>query len=157
MKKVITAAGVAILAIGISACGASSSSPSRSVSPGVPASTGPVASSSAAVDYKQQYLDDSGPYFTAFSAEQADLSATITSSDTVAFGQAADVFSKQLLAQSWPANAQADIHTLALAVAKINPDVKNKDASAFDEDTMVANEQDLTVRSDLGITNASGS
>jgi hypothetical protein len=75
----------------------------------------------------------------------------ITSQPVITAGQEAVVSARSLLQQSWPSNAQGDIHTFAVALDTINEDVREDNISKFDNDLTTLDADANVVRADLGL------
>jgi len=153
MKKIIVIGGLIIT--GITACAntAPALGSTASMGPGtkyqIAGSTATVAASTPSVNYGQQYLADIGPANVAVKAVPSN--AVLTSPSVLALGTATADTARELLAQSWPSNAQADVHALALDAEKVNTDIKAQDETAFLSDAEAMTAQAQVVRADLGL------
>jgi hypothetical protein len=145
-------AAVLILAAGsgLGLAGCSSGSSSRAaVSPPTASSAPAAATTAPSVNYGQHYLADVAPANAAAKAITA--SDTITSPDVLALGTATAATARKLLTQSWPANAQADVHALALDAEKVNSDIESQDTASLQADVETMEAQAQVVRADLGL------
>ncbi|MFZ0664736.1 MAG: hypothetical protein WAM97_03215 [Acidimicrobiales bacterium] len=151
--------------IALTACGGTSAVSSTSTTGGLvttttsaattttaaPATTTTAAptTTTVATDYGQQFLTDMAPWNTATKA----ITPTdgITSQAVITAGQEAVVSARSLLQQSWPSNAQADIHTFAVSLDTINEDVRDDNLSKFDSDVTTLDADANVVRADLGL------
>jgi hypothetical protein len=75
----------------------------------------------------------------------------LTSPAVITAAREAVVSATSLLRQSWPSNAQADIHTFAVELDTINEDVRDNNLSKFDNDVTSLNADANIVRADLGL------
>ncbi len=157
MKRIITS--VALLGASALAAGCWSQASPGTAGNSAPTSPAAAPSPSPIVDYQQQYLTDVAPYNAA--VNKINPNATSATDPTIqAVGAASLAFSRVLLQQSWPANAEADVHTLAIASAKIAADISqgaDMDFTNFANDGSTATADAQTVRADLGLPAASES
>lgn len=131
------------LGIGLGACGSSGSSASQ------PAPHAQATHTAPAVNYKSQYLTD----VAAANADAAKITSsdTITSPAVIAYGTAAGNTARVLLQQEWPANAQADVHTVATAAELVSADIQAGNLSKLMSDGTVLKADTQVVRADLGL------
>ena len=162
MKTIRIIAGIGALAlaagIGLTACGGSPVAPSvshtsqppaavRTTAP--PVASTPATASTPVVNYQRQYLNDVGPYNQAATASKADESWT--SPESIAYGQASTAFGRELLQQTWPANAQADIHALAVLSLSVALDIEHQDYDGLQTEEENSTALAQTVRVELGL------
>jgi hypothetical protein len=113
---------------------------------------------SPTVNYQQQYLADVAPYNAALKA--VNPNATSVSDPTVqAVATASLTLSRALLQQTWPANAESDVHALAVAAAKLATDLSSNTlfTANGDNDAATATADAQTVRADLCLPAATAS
>jgi hypothetical protein len=65
--------------------------------------------------------------------------------------QEAVVSAHSLLGQSWPSNAESDIHTFALSLDTINEDVRQDNSNKFNSDLTTLDADANVVRADLNL------
>jgi hypothetical protein len=124
-------------------------SPTTTSSGTVPSTT----PATEAVNYGQQFLADAAPWDAAVANARDD---GLTSPQTRAAGQAAMTMAQRLLAQAWPTDDEADVHTLAEDLDLIDVDIQADDLPKFDNDaTNVAAATDV-VKTDLGLATTAG-
>jgi hypothetical protein len=155
MNKLIAVPAIALAAgLGLAACG--SQSTSHAAAPAVthsaaaaPTTAAPKLAPKPTVNYGQQYLTDIAPYNAAIS--KLTDSDTITSPDVLAVGTVSLSISREMLTQTWPVSAQADVHALAVGMLKGNTDIQGQDMSSLQTDEEAATAQAQTVRAELGL------
>jgi hypothetical protein len=156
-RIIIGLAPLAILA-GVSACGRNAGSVASASSPAAATSPSP------SINYQRQYLND----VAASNAEANQVSSWITANPDATNAELASeltpyyndliTFGRGLLQQSWPANAQADVHSLALAVEAEANDIDptsisagSFDQSQYNTDNSAGESAAQAVRADLGL------
>jgi len=152
--------------VGLAACGGSSAaSPTSTTSAPVTTTTsapvttttaaaattttGAATPTTAATNYGQQFLNDMAPWNTALKAVTA--SDELTSQAVITAAQEAVVSAHSLLGQSWPSNAESDIHTFALSLDTINEDVRQDNSNKFNSDLTTLDADANVVRADLNL------
>ena len=156
-KKFIAIPAIALAAgLGLAACG--SQSASHAAAPAVthsaaaaPTTAAPKPAPKPTVNYGQQYVTDVAAANTAIKAVNVDPTVPFTSAVYVTAGNDMVAVSQTLLGQTWPANAQADIHTLATDGMKVQVDIHTGDVAAFNADEETFGSQAQVVRADLGL------
>ena len=147
MRKLTIAAGLAAAALAVTACG--SAATSSSSTPAAPAAPRTVASAPASVkpvtiNYAAQYEIDIAAANQDAKAVSAD--STFTSPDVIKLGTDTAATGRELLTQTWPASAQADVHALALDAEKVNAAIKEQDYSGLQSAVETMNSQAQVVR-----------
>ena len=156
MKKLLIT-GVVVAAAGISLAACGTASPTHvAAAPAVthtvaPKPAAPKPAPKSTVNYGQQYLSDVAAANTAIKAVNADPTVPFTSAVYVTSGNDMVAVSRTLLSQTWPASAQADIHTLATDGMKVQVDIHTGDVAAFNADEETFGSQAQVVRADLGL------
>jgi hypothetical protein len=156
---------VLILAgLGLAACSSSSAAPTTTTSASVTTTTAvpttttaaptttttaAATTTTAATNYGQQFLTDVGPW----NASTKDLNSSdgLTSQAVITAGQEAVISARSLLQDTWPANAESDIHTFAIALDTINEDVQEDNLAKFRNDVTSLDADANVVRADLGL------
>jgi hypothetical protein len=161
-KAIVTITGLAIAGLSVAACGSSApvlagASPTARVSAVAPKTTAakPTPKPTRVINSKQQYLADvaaeekdviilNDPY----NYDSGDL---ITSPAMVQWGNDLVIQGRNLLSQTWPANARADIRALALDNEKVSADISSQNDSTVYGDDSTATAEAQIVRADLGL------
>jgi hypothetical protein len=137
LNKVVANPALALTAgLGLAACGSQAAS---------------VSQSAPAANYGGQYEADVAHVNNDMNTVSADPGATMTSPDVIAVGAGFTQLGRTPTSQTWPADAQADIKTLALDVEKVSSDVTDQDSSAYVTDQGEGSAEAQIVRSDLGL------
>jgi len=113
-----------------------------------PTSTAAPTTTAVAVNYGQQFLADVAPWNAATAKVDG---AGLNSPAARAAGQAAAATARALLAQSWPATDEADIHNLATQFEIINEDIEVDNRAKFENDGPNLNAAANVVRADFGL------
>ena len=154
MSRVLLAAAGVLLLLGMAACGSSTKRTAGPASTVAPATSSSAASSATtpAVNYGQQYLNDAARVNS--DATKAQNATSLTDPAVVAYGKDSVTFARALLAQQWPAKAQADVHTLAAAALKAAEDISGQDLADLLSDVETSGADANVVRADLGLAAA---
>ena len=75
----------------------------------------------------------------------------LTSQAVITAANEAVVAARSLLGQSWPPNAQADVHAFAVQLDTINEDVQDDNLPKFRDDVTTLDADANVVRADLGL------
>lgn len=152
--KILAGIGTLALTAGLAACGSvthtTASAPATASQPASHAAS-PSATAEPAINYGQQYLADVAPYNRAAAGSKANPDATWTSPSTIATATASTTFGRLLLSQSWPANAAADVHALAIGCLAIAGDIADQDYDGTQTVEEQTTAEAQVVRADLGL------
>jgi hypothetical protein len=159
VKRFALALAALALIAGISAC-AATTAPVAAASRPAAASPSP----SPTINYQQQYLSDVAPsnadatIFNAWLAANPDATNAALASALTPEYSALIAFGRALLQQQWPAKAQADVHTLALACEAEANDIDPADVadgsfdqSQYNSDNTAGEAAAQAVRADLDL------
>jgi hypothetical protein len=140
----------ALAVIALAGCGSHTTPPTTPAA--AQSSPSPSPSPSPTINYQQQYLTDVAPYNAAINAINPNASS-VSDPTIVAVMKASLTLARTLLQQTWPANAQADVHALAVAAAKVSTDLSSNTLFTANgtSDAATATADAQTVRADLGL------
>jgi hypothetical protein len=111
--------------------------------------TGPPTTTTAAMNYGQQYLADVAPVNTALG--QLGANATLASAGAQAAGQQAVNTGRLLLTQTWPSGDEPDIHNLGVEFETIDADIAADNFPKFRDDVTTLDADANVVRAELGL------